>query len=69
MIYMFKVRLYYLLYYFITLFFDNFRNKCIVISELDPDHSLSALGLSWQACLKKIEIKLELLTDILNRYH
>ena len=43
---------------------ENFRNKCIEMYELDPTHSLSAPGLAWQACLKKTEIKLELLTDI-----
>ena len=44
--------------------FENFRNKCIEMYELDPAHFLSAPGLAWQACLKKTEIKLELLTDI-----
>ena len=43
--------------------FENFRNKCIEIYELDPAHFLSALGLAWQACLKKTEVKLELLTN------
>ena len=33
--------------------FENFRNKCIEIYELDPAHFLSAPGLAWQACLKK----------------
>ena len=41
--------------------FENFRNKCIEIYELDPVHFLSAPGLAWQACLKKTGIKLELL--------
>ena len=31
--------------------------------ELDPVHFLSLSGLAWQACLKKTNIKLELLTD------
>ena len=44
--------------------FENFRNKCIEIYELDPAHFLSAPGLAWQACLKKTGVKLELLTDI-----
>ena len=44
--------------------FENFRNKCIEIYELDPTHFLSAPGLAWQACLEKTEIKLELLTYI-----
>ena len=44
--------------------FENFRRKCIEIYELDPSHFLSAPGLAWQACLKKIEVELELLTNI-----
>ena len=44
--------------------FENFRNKCIEIYELEPVHFLSAPGLTWQACLKKTEIKLELLTYV-----
>ena len=44
--------------------FENFRNKCIEIYELDPAHSLSAPGLAWQACLKKTGVRLELLTDV-----
>ena len=44
--------------------FENFRNKCIEIYELDPAHFLSAPGLAWQACFKKTKVKLELLTDI-----
>ena len=30
--------------------FENFRNKCIEIYELDPAHFLSAPKLAWQAC-------------------
>ena len=44
--------------------FENFRNKCIEIYELDPAHFLSAPGLAWQTCLKKTGVKLELLTNI-----
>ena len=44
--------------------FENFRNMCIKVYELDPDHFLSATRLSWQACLKKTEVRLELLTDV-----
>ena len=43
--------------------FKNFRNKCLKVYELDPAHFLSLPGLSWQACLKKTSIELELLTD------
>ena len=42
--------------------FENFRNTCIKVYELDPTHLLSAPGLAWQACLT--EVKLELLTDV-----
>ena len=41
-----------------------FRNKCIKIYELDPVRFLSAPGLTWQVCLKKTRVELELLTDI-----
>ena len=44
--------------------FENFRSKCIEIYNLDPAHFLPARGLPWQACLKRTEIKLELLADI-----
>ena len=44
--------------------FENLRNKCIEIYELDPDHFLSAPGSAWQSCLRKRGIKLELLTDV-----
>ena len=43
--------------------FNNFRNMCIKEYELDPAHFLSLPGLAWQACLKKTNIELELLTD------
>ena len=43
--------------------FENFRNTCLKVYELDPAHFLSLPGLAWQACLKKTSIKLELLTD------
>ena len=45
--------------------FENFRNMCIKVYELDPAHFLYAPGLAWQACIKKkTGIKLELLTDL-----
>ena len=37
---------------------------CIKVYKLDTAHFLSAPGLAWQACLKKIKVKLELLTDV-----
>ena len=43
--------------------FENFRDMCLEIYQLDPLHFVSALGLAWQACLKKTEVKLELITD------
>ena len=43
--------------------FENFRDKCFEIYELDPAHFLPGPGLSWQACLRKTGVKLELLTD------
>ena len=43
--------------------FENFRNMCIKVYELDPTHFLSAPGLAWQACLKNAEVELELIAD------
>ena len=44
--------------------FENFRNVCLKIYELDPAKFLSAPGLAWQATLKKTKVKLDLLTNI-----
>ena len=44
--------------------FEKSRDKCIEIYKLDPSNFLSAHGLAWQACLKKTEVELELLTGI-----
>ena len=43
--------------------FENFRNTCLKVYELDPAHFLSLPGLAWRACLKNTSIELELLTD------
>ena len=43
--------------------FNNFRDMCLKEYELDPAHFLSLPGLARQACLKKTNIELELLTD------
>ena len=43
--------------------FENFRNMCLEIYELDPTYFVSAPGLAWQACLKKTGVKLELIID------
>ena len=59
MTYMFKV-IHYLL---VADVFENFRNKCLEIYELDRIYFVSAPGLGWQACLKKTGVKLELITD------
>ena len=44
--------------------FTNFRKVYFDIYELDPAHFLSAPGLTWQACLKKTNVELELISDI-----
>ena len=44
--------------------FENFRNMCLKIYELDTSKFLSAPGLVWQAALKKTKVKLDHLTDI-----
>ena len=43
--------------------FENFRQSCLENYELDPAHFVSLPGLAWQACLKKTNLELELLTD------
>ena len=43
--------------------FENFRQSCLENYELDPAHFVSLPGLAWQACLKKTNVELELLTD------
>ena len=44
--------------------FENFPNMCIEVYELDPAHFLSEPGLAWQVCVKKTDVKLELVTDV-----
>lgn len=44
--------------------FEEFRNVCMKQYTLDPAHFYGAPGLSWSACLKMTQLKLELLTDI-----
>ena len=43
--------------------FENFRQSCLKNYELGPAHFVSLPGLAWQACLKKTNVELELLTD------
>ena len=43
--------------------FDQFRKLCLKIYGLDPLHFYTLPSLSWDACLKKTGINLELLTD------
>ena len=44
--------------------FENFRNMCLEIYELDSARFLTVPGLAWEAALKKTKVKLDLLTDI-----
>ena len=44
--------------------FQNFRNICLEIYDIYSAKFLSAPGLAWQVALKKIKVKLGLLTDI-----
>ena len=43
--------------------FENFRQSCLENYELDSAHFVSLPGLAWQACLKKANVELKLLTD------
>ena len=44
--------------------FENFRNMCLEIYNLDSSKIFSVAVLTWQAALKKTKVKLDLLTDI-----
>ena len=44
--------------------FENFRDVCIRNYKLDPAWYYTSPGLSWDALLKKTEIKLDLLSDV-----
>ena len=44
--------------------FENLRNMCLEINELNPAKFLSAPLLAHQAAFKKTKVKLDLLTDI-----
>ena len=44
--------------------FENFREICLEIYQLDSAKFLSAHGLASEATLKKTKVELELLTDI-----
>ena len=48
----------------IPLLADVFENMCIKVYGLDPVYFLSAPGLAWRACLKKVGVKIELITDV-----
>ena len=44
--------------------FENFRKICLNNYKLDPAHYFTAPGLAWDACLKKTNVELELVSDI-----
>ena len=44
--------------------FENFRDVCIENYKLDPAWNYTSPGLAWDACLKKTEVRLELLNDV-----
>ena len=45
--------------------FENFQNMCLEIYELDPAYFVTALGLAWEAAIKKINQISDLLTGII----
>lgn len=44
--------------------FENFRDNCIKLYELDPAHYYTLPGYSWDCMLKHTKVAIELLTDI-----
>ena len=55
MICMFNLILFYI--------FNSFRDQCLKVYDLDPSNYLTAPGLSWDACLKTSDVRLDLITD------
>ena len=45
--------------------FENFQNMCLEIYELDPAYFVTALGLAWEAAIKKTNQISDLLTGII----
>ena len=43
--------------------FENYRKLALKYYELDPAHFYSAPGLAWEAMLKKMGVRLELISD------
>ena len=43
--------------------FEAFRDTCLEHYKLDPAHFYTSLGLARKACLRKTQVRLELLTD------
>ena len=43
--------------------FENFRNQCLKIYDLDTAHYVTLPGLAWDCCLRTTNIKLDLITD------
>ena len=48
----------------LTDIFENFRNRCIGLYKAENTLFLSAPGFTWQACLMKTGVELELVIDI-----
>ena len=44
--------------------FEQFRTVCLRVYKLDPAYFCTTPGLAIEACLKKTNVKIELLTDI-----
>ena len=44
--------------------FETFRMTCLEHYNLNPAHFFTSPGLTWQACLKRTDVCLELLTDL-----
>ena len=45
-------------HFFLVDVFENYRNMCLEIYELDPVWFVSAPGLAWQACLDRSKIRI-----------